>query len=119
MKKFLLIDDDESELVYVKFLLKDRYNDDFTLAYAKTLDEAQSYLASEDVDKILLDDNLGNGLTSAATIPLLQKNSGNVPIIIISKDIDGDHLKNQIHQKVNKVIDKFDLRAQLALGVFD
>ena len=119
MKRYLLIDDDQHEFMYVKFLFKDRYKDGFTLGYARNLEEAESYLSKTGVDMILLDDKLGNGLTSAETIPMLQKKAFNVPIIIISKDVNGRHLKDRARLGMNKVVDKFQLRDELAKGVFD
>lgn len=119
MKRFLLIDDDKIEFMYVKFLFKDRFKNGFTLGYAKSLNEAQDYLSHKGVDTILLDDKLGGGLTSADTIPILQRKAFNVPIIVISKDINGRHLKDRMRLGVNKVIDKFELKTQLARGVFD
>ncbi len=119
MKRFLLIDDDKNEVMYVKFLFRDRYEDNFTLDHVQTLNDAQSYLSTTGVDTILLDDKLGNGLTSVDTIPLLNKKAFNVPIIVISKDITAKHLRDRMRLGLNKVIDKFDLKAQLANGVFD
>lgn len=119
MKRFLLVDDDEHEYMFVNFLLKDRYKDGFSLAYAKNISDAQAYLAKEGVDNILLDDRLGRGLTSSDSIPQLQKVAFNVPITIISKDINASHLKDRHRLGMNKVVDKFKLRDELAKGLLD
>jgi len=119
MKRFLLVDDDEHEYIFVNFLLKDRYKNNYKLGYVSNIRDAQSYLACEGVDTILLDDKLGNGLTSVDSIPLLKKKAFNVPIVIISKDVDGKHLQDRIRFGVNKVIDKFKLKNELARGILD
>lgn len=119
MKRFLLVDDDEHEFMFVNFLLKDRYVDDFTLGYAQNIADAQSHLAKEGVDVILLDDRLARGMTSAESIPQLQKAAFNVPIIVISKDINAKHLKDRRMLGINKVVDKFKLREELANGLLD
>ncbi|GHB03268.1 hypothetical protein GCM10009069_27450 [Algimonas arctica] len=119
MRRFLLVDDDEHEFMFVKFLLKDRYKNDFTLTYAQNIEEAQTHLAKEGVDVILLDDRLSRGLTSADSIPQLQKAAFNVPIIVISKDIDAKHLKDRRRLGITKVVDKFKLRDELANGLLD
>jgi response regulator of citrate/malate metabolism len=119
MRQFLLIDDDKYEFMFVNFLLKDHYGDGFKLGYASTVEEGKIYLSSNRVDVILLDDKLDNGLTSADTIPQLQKRAFNVPIIIISKDISGPHLKDRARLGLNKVVDKFKLKSALAGGLLD
>jgi CheY-like chemotaxis protein len=119
MKRFLLVDDDEHEYMFVNYLLKDRYKNNYKLVYAKNISEAQSHLACEGVDTILLDDKLGHGMTSADTIPLLKKKAFNVPIVIISKDVQGSHLKDRVRLGINKVIDKFKLKNELAQGLLD
>jgi CheY-like chemotaxis protein len=119
MKRFLLVDDDQHEFMFVNFLLKDRYAEDFTLGYAQNIADAQSYLAKERVDVILLDDRLECGMTSAESIPQLQKAAFNVPIIVISKDIDAKHLKDRRQMGINKVVDKFRFREELARGLLD
>lgn len=119
MKQFLLVDDDELEFMFMKFLLKDRYQDGFTLSYAKTVAEAQQTLSETRVDAILLDDKLGDGLTSADTIPMLQKRAFNVPIIVVSKDTSGSHLRDRARMRTNRVVDKFELKAELANGLLD
>lgn len=119
MKRFLLVDDDQHEFMFVNFLLKDRYADDFTLGYAKNIADAKSHLAREGVDVILLDDRLERGMTSAESIPQLQKAAFNVPIIVISKDIGAKHLKDRRQMGINKVVDKFRFREELARGLLD
>lgn len=119
VKQFLLVDDDELEFMFMKFLLKDRYQDGFNLSYAKTVAEAQQTLSETRVDAILLDDKLGDGLTSADTIPMLQKRAFNVPIIVVSKDTSGSHLRDRARMRTNRVVDKFELKAELANGLLD
>lgn len=119
MRRFLLVDDDRHEFMFVNFLLKDRYKDGFTLGYAQTITDAQAYLSTNGVDIILLDDRLARGLTSAESIPQLQKAAFNVPIIVISKDINASHLKDRRRLGINKVVDKFKLRDELANGLLD
>lgn len=119
MRRFLLIDDDKHELMFVNFLLKDRYNSDFQLGYVQSIQDAQSYLSSNRVDTILLDDKLASGQTSADSIPLLQQIAFNVPIVVISKDIHGNHLKDRVRLGTNKVVGKFELKLELAGGLLD
>jgi len=101
MKRILLIDDEQQEFMLVNFLLKDIYKEKFSLNYAATITEAQ------------------DGLTSADTIPLLQQKAFNVPIIIISNDISGRHLRDRVRLGTNKVVDKFDLKKELANGLLE
>lgn len=119
MKRILLVDDDKQEFMLVNFLLKDRYQESFRLDYAATIEEAHTCLSERRVDVILLDDKLASGMTSAQTIPLLQKKAFNVPIIIISKDINSRQLKDRVRLGMNKVVDKFDLKKELADGLLD
>lgn len=119
MKRFLLVDDEKHEFMFVNFLLKDRYRDDFSLGYAQNIADAQSYLSEQPVDIILLDDRLGRGMTSADSIPQLQKKAFNVPIVVISKDINANHLKDRIRLGINKVVDKFQFKTALANGLLD
>jgi len=119
MKRILLIDDEQQEFMLVNFLLKDIYKEKFSLNYAATITEAQDYLSKKGVDVILLDDKLARGLTSADTIPLLQQKAFNVPIIIISNDISGRHLRDRVRLGTNKVVDKFDLKKELANGLLE
>lgn len=119
MKKFLLVDDDKSELMFVNFLLKDRYGDGYSLSFAQNISDAREHLSREGVDVILLDDRLSHGLTSVDTIPQLQKAAFNVPIIVISSDIDSKHLKDRRRLGITKVVDKFKLRVELANGLLD
>lgn len=119
MKRFLLVDDDEHEYMFVNFLLKDRYKNNYQLSHVSSVEEAQSYLSTQGVDTILLDDKLESGITSADSIPLLQKKAFNVPIVIISKDVNGKHLKDRIRLGVHKVVDKFKLKNELARGLLD
>ena len=119
MRRFLLVDDDKYEYMFVKFLLKDRYREDFQLGYASSVREAQDYLSRERVDVILLDDKLGNGTTSVESIPQLERKAFNVPIVVISKDISGKHLKDRMRLGINKVIDKFKFKDALAAGLLD
>lgn len=119
MKRFLLIDDDRYEYMFVKFLLKDRYQDDFHLGYAANVDEAKTYLSKTGVDVILLDDKLGNGTTSAESIPQIERKAFNVPIVVISKNINSKHLKDRMRLGLNKVVDKFKFKNELAKGLLD
>lgn len=119
MKRFLLVDDDEHEFMFVNFLLKDRYKDGFTLGYAKDVPDAQSYLSANGVDIILLDDRLSGGITSADSIPMLQKSAFHVPIIVVTKDPNGRHLQDRVRLGTNKVIDKFEFKKELANGLLD
>ena len=119
MKRFLLVDDDEMEFTFVNFLLKDRYKDQFTLDYARSVEDAESLLAEKGVDMILLDDKLGRGMTSADTIPMLQRRAFNVPIIVISKDTSGTHLRDRARMGTNKIVDKFEFRKELENGLLD
>ncbi|MEM7727833.1 MAG: response regulator [Pseudomonadota bacterium] len=119
MKRFLLVDDDETEFMFVNFLLKDRYSEQYTLDYATNIEDAQSCLSEKGVDAILLDDKLGNGMTSADTIPILQGKAFNVPIIVISKDTSGTHLRDRARMGTNRIIDKFAFRDALEDGLLD
>lgn len=119
MKHFLLIDDDEHEFIYVKYLFTQHFKEGFHLSYAKNLTEAINHLAQNTVDMILLDDKLGRGTNSTDTVPALQKKAPKVPLIIISKDINGKHLNVQNRLYEHKIVDKFELKAELANGVFD
>lgn len=119
MKHILLIDDEEDELVFIRFLLKDRYKDEFALFHADSIDAAQSLFLEHRIDVILLDDRLKGGLTSADTIPQLQRMAFNVPIIIVSKDIDGRHLKDRARLGKTPIVDKFKFRSELADGLLD
>jgi CheY-like chemotaxis protein len=119
MRRFLLVDDEKHEFMFVNFLLKDRFRDDFSLGYAQNIADAQSYLSEQPVDLILLDDRLGRGMTSADSIPQLQKRAFNVPIVVISKDINSNHLKDRIRLGINKVVDKFQFKSALANGLLD
>lgn len=119
MKRLLLIDDDESEHMFVNFLLKDQYSHDYDLGYASNIEEAGRFLASSAVDMILLDDKLADGTTSSESIPQLQRKAFNVPIVIISKDTGSQHLKDRARLGLNKVVDKFKLRQALSNGLLD
>jgi len=119
MRRILLVDDDKHEFMYVNFLLKDRYKDGFSLDYAANIQDARALLSKKGVDVILLDDKLSGGQTSSDTIPLLQQKAFNVPIIIISKDISARHLKDRVKLRMNKVVDKFELKKELAKGLLD
>jgi len=119
MKRILLIDDDEYEHMLVNFLLKDQYASAFSLGYASNVDDAKTYLKQNGVDYILLDDKLSDGTTSAETIPILQRQAFNVPIIIISKDTNGQHLKDRARLGMNRVVDKFKLKDELAKGLLE
>jgi CheY-like chemotaxis protein len=119
MRRFLLVDDDQYEYMFVKFLLKDRYQENFQLAYVSSVSEAQDYLSQKGVDVILLDDKLGDGTTSAESIPQLQRKAFNVPIIVISKDITGTHLRERMRLGLNRVVDKFKFKNELAKGLLD
>lgn len=119
MRRILLVDDDKHEFMYVNFLLKDRYKDGFSLDYAENIQSAHDLLSTKGVDVILLDDKLSSGMTSTDTIPLIQRKAFNVPIIIISKDISAKHLKDRVRLGMNKVVDKFQLKKELANGLLD
>jgi DNA-binding NarL/FixJ family response regulator len=119
MRRFLLIDDDDHEFMYVNFLFKDRFKNEFSLVHAANLTGALDYLSKKTVEMILLDDKLGDGLTSAESIPILQRKAFNVPMVVISKDITSKHLKDRVRLRTNIVVDKFDLKKALAAGVFD
>jgi len=119
MKRLLLIDDDKSEHMFVNFLLKDIYQQNFNLGYAANIEDAGRFLESKGVDFILLDDKLADGTLSSESIPQLQRKAFNVPIIIISKDTDSRHLKDRARLGLNKVVDKFKLRQALSSGLLD
>jgi len=119
MRRFLLIDDDEPEFIFVNFLLKDRFGDDYRLDYAKNIDEATAFLSKSGVDMILLDDRLSGGITSADSIPMLQKNAFHIPIIVVTKDTGGRHLKDRVRMGTNTVVDKFKFKQELANGLLD
>lgn len=119
MKNVLLIDDDHSEQMFVNFLLRDRYGDDFELTYCSTVEEAKDILFNKRIDVILLDDKLAHGMTSVETIPILRRAAFNVPVVIISKAIDSPHLRQVARLKLNAVVDKFHLMDALADGVLE
>jgi len=119
MKRILLIDDDKHEHMFVNFLLQDFYKQAFKLSYASDIGDAKAVLGRERVDMILLDDKLADGTTSADSIPKLQKTAFNVPVIIISKNTEGRHLKDRLRNGSNRVINKFDLRKALASGLLE
>ena len=119
MKNVLLVDDEEHELMFMKFLLTDHYKDEVELSYASTIDEAKDTLSAKPFDVILLDDKLGEGLTSVDTIPILQQKAFNVPIVVLSKDISCSHLRERARSGLNKVVEKFDFRNQLSGGLLD
>ncbi|MGB6231532.1 MAG: response regulator [Litorimonas sp.] len=119
MKTVLLIDDEEHEHMFVSYLLKDRYDGAVRVDHARSMDAARECLASRRVDVILLDDKLGDGTTSADSIPMLQRQAFNVPIIVLSKDTSGPHLRDRVLMGTNRVVDKFDFRDALAEGLLD
>ena len=119
MKNILLIDDDQSEKIFVNYLLRDRYGDSFKLSYCRTVETAKQILSTTRIDIILLDDKLDRGMTSAETIPILKRAAFNVPVVIISKDVNSLHLKQVTKFRQNKVVDKFHFQDALANGVLE
>lgn len=113
MKRILLIDDEETEHILVKFLLEEKYGNDFDLKYASSVYEAKRYLVHEQIDVVLLDDKLEDGMTSRETLPMVQGKVPSVPIIIISKDTESPHLKEINALGQTKVVGKFRLRQEL------
>ncbi len=119
MLKVLLIDDDEFELRIVNQLLKNKYAHNFELSYAQNISEAANLLWDKVYDVILLDDKIESNMTAIETVPLIRAHANNVPLIIISKSLESDHLQDKSILNVFDIVDKFDLKARLEEGLLD
>lgn len=120
MKQLLLIDDQKEEVLFLNFLLKDHYGENnYKLNYAQDLKTAADILHSQKIDIILLDDKLSGGMSSADSIPILNQHAFNVPIVIITKNVESAHLKERRRLGTHKIADKFDLKSEIANGLLD
>lgn len=119
MRRFLFVDDDKNEYLYASYVFNRVYGGEYSLDYAQSLNEAEAFLTENPVDAIILDDRLGDGLTSKDTIPVLEKKASKAPIFIVSTDVQARHLRDRIKSGLNKVIDKFDFKDYLASGAFE
>lgn len=117
MLRVLLIDDEELEYKLVKMMFRDTYKSEHELDYAQNLDAAKAYLRDKTYDIILLDDKLSDGSTSVDNVPALRKMTDATPLCIVSKSIDAAYLQDKAILDVYDIVDKFDLRERLELGL--
>jgi len=117
MINILLIDDDEMEYVLIRRMLKDCYKAPYVLRYANTLEKGVSVINSHEIDIILLDDKLDVGKTSQVSVPILKQVSANIPMIVISSNIDAAYLRDKAILDVYDIIDKYHLRDKIQKGL--
>lgn len=117
MLRVLLIDDEELEYKLVKIMFRDTYRSAHELDYARDLREAEGFLRDKSYDMILLDDKLSDGSTSVENVPALRGMTNKTPLCIVSKSIDASYLKDKTILDVYDIIDKFDLRQRLEMGL--
>ena len=117
MLNILLIDDDPVEFRLIERMLKDCYEQPFTLRFAETLENAITILKTQETDIVLLDDKLNHGLTAKESVPVLKKIKDSVPLILISSNIDAAYLKDKTILDVYDIVDKFNLRKRINEGL--
>jgi len=117
MLNVLLIDDDEMEYVLIRRMLEDCYDRKFTLRYASSLEKGLSILKNKTLDVILLDDKLNAGRTSKDSVPAIRKAVENVPMIVISSNIDAAYLRDRTILDVYDIVDKYHLRQKIQEGL--
>lgn len=117
MLRVLLIDDEELEYRLVKMMFRQGYKGEYELVYAATLAEAATILSSNSFDVILLDDKLSDGSTAFQNVPHLKSIAPATPFCIVSKSLDAAHLQDKAILDVYDIVDKFDLRERLELGL--
>jgi len=117
MLNILLVDDDPVEFRLIDRMLKDTYEEEYVLRYAKSLEKAEAILKTQKTDIILLDDKLNHGLTALDSVPTLKNINQSVPMVIISSNIDADYLKDKVILDVFDIVDKFHLRKRISDGL--
>jgi DNA-binding NtrC family response regulator len=117
MLNILLIDDDDMEYALIKRMLSDCYDAPYMLRYANTLEKGVSILKNQPINIILLDDKLHAGQTSKVTVPLLKQIADNVPMVVISSNIDAAYLKDKTILDVYDIVDKYHLRQKIKDGL--
>ncbi len=117
MLNILLIDDDSVELRLIDNMLRECYKEPYVLRYAETIEGAMSVLKTQKIDVVLLDNKLDNGVTAKDTVPMIKKLTDDVPLILISSDINFDYLKDKTILDVYDVVDKFHLRKRINSGL--
>jgi len=117
MLNILLVDDDPVEFRLIDRMLRDIYKEDYLLRYADSLEKAEGILKTQKTDIILLDDKLNNGRTAQDSVPALKTINENVPMILISTDINAAYLKDKVILDVYDIVDKFHLRKRIADGL--
>lgn len=117
MLNILLIDDDPVEFRLIERMLKDCYNEPFTLRFAETLEKAITILNTQETDIVLLDDKLNHGLTAKDSVPVLKRIKDTVPLILISSNIDAAYLQDKAILDVYDIVDKFNLRKRINEGL--
>lgn len=118
MLNILLIDDDPVEHKLIQRMLKDCYDNPYVLRYADSVDKGIAILKSQQIDLILLDDKLKNGLTAQQSVPQLREHSNNIAMILISSSIKAAHLRDKAILDVYDIVDKFHLRSRIREGLF-
>ncbi len=117
MLNILLIDDDPVEHKLIQRMLKDCYTQPYLLRYADTVDKGIAIMKTQQIDLILLDDKLKNGLTAEQSVPRLREFSNNIAMILISSSINAAHLRDKAILDVYDIVDKFHLRSRIREGL--
>lgn len=119
MLKILLIDDDPVEFRLIERMLKDCYSKPFSLRFAQTLEKGITILKTQKTDIVLLDDKLNHGRTAQDSVPAIKEISNDVPLILISSDINAEYLRDKTILDVYDVVDKFHLRKKINEGLLE
>lgn len=117
MISVLLIDDDDFQHVILNHMLKSCFGDGYTLESASNLEDALSLLGDNRFDAIFLDNRLVPFKDFRETFPKISAVANGTPTYVISSHIEEPCFQEAAHFGVSKVIDKFELKDEIAGGL--
>jgi DNA-binding NtrC family response regulator len=91
MTKLLLVDDSESNRITLSVLLEE---EGFTVAVARSFQEARERIGSDSFDAVLLDQNLGDG-KGTDLVPLVRQRMPAAKVLLISGSVREDQVNTR------------------------
>ncbi|GAB5506919.1 MAG: hypothetical protein Rhirs2KO_20820 [Rhizobiaceae bacterium] len=119
MNRVLLIDDDNNMHKLMECFVKLHAKDVSEMTSVYTLEDAIALLKRERFDFIFLDNRLDRIADIRTTLPVLRHLTRGAKLFVISADVDQPYLLREQTEGVTAVIDKFELRAEIAAGLLE
>lgn len=114
----LHIDDDPNAQKLVDCFLRQRFGAEYSYTCADTLETGLESLENGEFDAVLIDNRLGPYRSAMETVPAIFPRAGKAQLYVVSASTCDPVFREMDSLPIAAIIDKFDLKDQIASGRF-